>query len=163
MNETHSHTPTHNEQGHTTHVHDAESDHGHGSVGKYLAVFVALLVLTGMSFAAGSSPRIMSTPAVGWTIMLAISCCKALLVMLFFMHLIWEANWKYVLTIPASIMSVFLLLMLVPDIMNRTKYYSEERWLRAASSPDDAVHSEKTPSTPGGPNKIDHSEKTEKH
>ena len=36
--------------------------------------------------------------------------------MLFFMHLIWEADWKYVLTIPASIMSVFLVLALIPDI-----------------------------------------------
>lgn len=119
----------HGEHGHGEHAH---GDHAHGGVGKYVAVFIALLVLTAMSFAAGSSEWIMSTPAVGWTIMLAISCCKALLVMLFFMHLIWEANWKYVLTIPASIMSVFLLLMLVPDIMGRTRYYSEERWLRAA-------------------------------
>ena len=52
--------------------------------------------------------------------------------MLFFMHLIWEANWKYVLTIPASIMSIFLLLMLFPDVLDRTRTYSEERWLHAA-------------------------------
>jgi cytochrome c oxidase subunit 4 len=60
-----------------------------------------------------------------------VSCCKALLVMLFFMHLIWEANWKYVLTIPASIMSIFLLLMLFPDVLDRTRTYSAERWLHA--------------------------------
>ena len=36
--------------------------------------------------------------------------------MLFFMHLIWEANWKYVLTFPAALMCVFLVLMLVPDV-----------------------------------------------
>jgi cytochrome c oxidase subunit 4 len=53
--------------------------------------------------------------------------------MLFFMHLIWEANWKYVLTVPASIMSVFLLLMLFPDVRFRTYKYSEERWLHAAT------------------------------
>ena len=60
--------------------------------------------------------------------MMAISCAKAALVILFFMHLKWEANWKYVLTIPASIMSVFLVLMLVPDIGLRTGWYSMERW-----------------------------------
>jgi cytochrome c oxidase subunit 4 len=64
--------------------------------------------------------------------MMAVSCAKALLVILFFMHLLWEANWKYVLTIPASMMSIFLLLMLVPDIGRRTTKYSEERWLYAA-------------------------------
>ena len=36
--------------------------------------------------------------------------------MLFFMHLKYEANWKYVLTIPASIMAIFLILALVPDV-----------------------------------------------
>lgn len=151
MNHDHDHIHTdHASHGHTDHGdehHDEE--HGHGGIGKYLAVFVALLVLTAMSFTAGSSERIMSTPALGWTIMLAISCCKALLVMLFFMHLIWEANWKYVLTIPASIMSVFLLLMLVPDIMARTRYYSEERWLRAAQ-PRKVGAPEKTATTSHG-------------
>lgn len=110
------------------HAHD-----GHGGLGKYLAVGAALAILTGISFAAGSSPAIMNTPQLGWTIMIAVSCCKALLVMLVFMHLIWEANWKYVLTVPASIMSLFLLLMLVPDIGLRTRKYSEERLLRAAN------------------------------
>ena len=67
---------------------------------------------------------------------------KALLVMLFFMHLLWEANWKYVLTIPASIMSVFLLLMLFPDIKMRTKHYAEERWLYAATPATATDHAE---------------------
>ena len=67
-----------------------------------------------------------------WAMMMAVSCAKAMLVILFFMHMKWEANWKYVLTIPASMMSIFLLLMLVPDIGRRTDNYSEERWLHAA-------------------------------
>jgi len=114
------------------HADQADDDHGHGGLGKYLAVGAALAVLTGISFAAGSSQAIMSTPQLGWTIMLAVSCAKAMLVMLFFMHLIWEANWKYVLTVPASIMSLFLMLMLVPDVGLRFRNYSEERRLRAA-------------------------------
>ena len=36
------------------------------------------------------------------------SCTKAMLVMLFFMHVKYEANWKYVLTIPAGCMAIFL-------------------------------------------------------
>ena len=114
-----------------------QTDHSghddHGGVSKYVAVFGALCVLTAISFFVGSNETIMSTPAIGWTLMMAVSCAKALLVMLFFMHLIWEANWKYVLTIPASIMSVFLLLMLFPDVRNRTRNYAEERWLHAAT------------------------------
>ena len=34
--------------------------------------------------------------------MMAVSCTKAMLVILFFMHVKYEANWKYVLTIPAG-------------------------------------------------------------
>jgi cytochrome c oxidase subunit 4 len=64
--------------------------------------------------------------------MMAVSCTKAMLVILFFMHLLWEANWKYVLTIPAAMMSVFLVLMLVPDVGMRVRGYSEERLLHSA-------------------------------
>jgi cytochrome c oxidase subunit IV len=62
-----------------------------------------------------------------------------MLVILFFMHVLWEANWKYVLTIPASMMSIFLLLMLVPDIGRRTDRYSSERWLHAAEPDPERV------------------------
>lgn len=55
-----------------------------------------------------------------------------MLVILVFMHLLWEANWKYVLTIPAGMMSVFLVLMLIPDVGNRMSKYSEERTTHAA-------------------------------
>ena len=72
-----------------------------------------------------------------WAMMMAVSCAKAMLVILFFMHVMWEANWKYVLTIPASMMSMFLLLMLIPDIGRRTVRYSEERWYYA---PKPVVH-----------------------
>jgi cytochrome c oxidase subunit 4 len=58
---------------------------------------------------------------------------------MFFMHLLWEANWKWVLTIPASFMSLFLMLMLVPDIgwrqNNGFARYSNERLLYAADPP----------------------------
>jgi cytochrome c oxidase subunit 4 len=50
-----------------------------------------------------------------------------MLVILFFMHVKYEANWKYVLTIPAAFMSIFLILALVPDIGWRGYHVSEER------------------------------------
>lgn len=116
------------------HEHDA-GDHdagGHGGVGKYIAVFFALCGLTLISYLVGNSATLREkTPGIMWAMMMAVSCAKASLVILFFMHLKWEANWKYVLTVPASIMSIFLMLMLIPDIGLRTRWYAEERWLYA--------------------------------
>jgi cytochrome c oxidase subunit 4 len=117
---------------------DAHEDHaGHG-IAKYLYVFAALTVLTSASFFTYSDYwPYHKTPAVGWTFMMAVSCTKALLVMLFFMHLKYEASWKYVLTIPASVMAVFLLLALIPDIKWRFvqitggREASDERWNHA--------------------------------
>ena len=124
---------------HSDHSHSGHSalrgddEHGHGGIGKYLSVFFALCVLTVISFVVGSNQYLrVNAPGVMWASMMAVSCAKAMLVILFFMHLKWEANWKYVLTVPASIMSIFLMLMLIPDVGRRTNRYSEERWLHAA-------------------------------
>jgi cytochrome c oxidase subunit 4 len=118
--------------GHGYEAAAADHEHGHAGVGKYIAVFVALCVLTAISFGVGNWPALReNSPGTMWAMMMAVSVCKALLVILFFMHILWEANWKYVLTIPASMMSLFLLLMLVPDIGRRVEKYSEERWLYA--------------------------------
>ena len=96
-------------------------------------MFAALCLLTGASFFTYSRYwPFHDTPQVGWVFMMAVSCTKAMLVILFFMHMLWEANWKYVLTIPASMMSIFLLLMLIPDIGLRTRNYADDRWLYAA-------------------------------
>lgn len=120
---------------------DLHEHHAPGGLMKYLAVFGALLVLTAISFAVGNSASLReNSPGVMWAMMMAVSCAKALLVIMFFMHLMWEANWKYVLTIPASMMSIFLLLMLIPDIGRRTPKYSDERWLHAAE-PQERHHS----------------------
>ena len=103
---------------------DAEHGHGdgdhehHGGVRQYVMIFFALCGLTLASTIVGlvATKTDLLPPQVAWIAMMGISCLKALLVMMFFMHLLWEANWKYVLTIPASVMSVFLVLMLVPDV-----------------------------------------------
>jgi cytochrome c oxidase subunit 4 len=114
----------------TTTAHGTAGDEHHGpSLRVFLGVFVALMILTIISF---MSARVFhAMPVVSWTVMMAISCMKATLVISFFMHLIWEANWKYVLTIPASFMSLLIILLLIPDIGRRTHMYSEERWRHA--------------------------------
>lgn len=111
---------------HRTPAHGGHEQHG--SLSTYISVFVALLILTVLSFAVGNWHDLKErAPGVVWAFMMAVSVCKALLVILFFMHLKWEANWKYVLTVPCCIMSVFLVLMLVPDIGRRTWHYTPER------------------------------------
>ena len=106
----------------------SDNEHGlHGGLAKYVYVFIALCVLTGCSFFTYSSYWPWhDQPQVGWTFMMAVSCTKAMLVILFFMHVKYEANWKYVLTIPAGFMSIFLILMLVPDVGMRGRWASEE-------------------------------------
>jgi cytochrome c oxidase subunit 4 len=124
----------------TDHAHDAHADHEghghdqthHGKLSHYLAVFVALCLLTGASFFTYSDAwPFKEDKHVTWAFMMAVSCTKAMLVIMFFMHLLWEANWKWVLTVPASCMSIFLLLMLVPDIGMRQDngfaWYSNQR------------------------------------
>jgi cytochrome c oxidase subunit 4 len=71
---------------------------------------------------------------------MAISCTKASLVILFFMHLKYEANWKYVLTIPAGMMSIFLMLMLVPDVGMRRDHYTQQRHVLSAEVEDKDDH-----------------------
>ncbi|HEY4232753.1 MAG TPA: cytochrome C oxidase subunit IV family protein [Lacipirellulaceae bacterium] len=127
------HLKEHLEQGDLLEVGAHEE---HGGNGKYIAVFFALCILTTASFFTYSSYWPFNKE-VARAFMLAVSCTKAMLVIMFFMHLYWEANWKWVLTIPASFMSIFLMLMLVPDvgmrIYNGYEGYSRERWTYAAN------------------------------
>ena len=118
-------------------LHHGGEDHGHGGVGKYLLVFLALCGLTTLSFFTYSPywPW-RDEPQVGWAFMMAVSCTKAMLVVLFFMHVFWEANWKYVLTIPAAMMAIFLTIMLIPDVGLRNRMVAQERALHMARPSD---------------------------
>jgi cytochrome c oxidase subunit 4 len=122
---------------HDDHAGHGPGDHGHGGIGKYLLVFLALCGLTTLSFFTYSPywPW-RDEPQVGWAFMMAVSCTKAMLVVLFFMHVLWEANWKYVLTIPAAMMAIFLAIMLVPDIGMRNRMVSQERAIHMARQSD---------------------------
>ena len=106
-------------------VHENPS-HATPQIGVFVVVFGMLCALTALSFWIANSP-LMDNRVVGWGAMMTISITKALLVILFFMHLWWERSWKYVLTIPALIMAVLLVVLLVPDVGFRTDTYSNER------------------------------------
>jgi len=90
------------------------SHHGH-----YFIVFMALLVLTVISVVAD----IIHIPseAAKTVIVMAVAVAKGSCVMLFFMHLKFERNWKYVLLAPTIILAIGLPIALMPDIA--TKYY----------------------------------------
>ncbi len=108
--------------------HSAHTDH---DVSKYVYVFLALCVLTSASaFTYTDIWRDHMRPEVGWAFMMAVSCAKALLVVLFFMHVKYEANWKYVLTVPQCFMAAFLMLALVPDVGMRDHIW----WWTSGSS-----------------------------
>jgi cytochrome c oxidase subunit 4 len=135
----HSHDHPEREQLALTDYHDHGDHSGHGGIGKYLLVFAALCVLTAASFFTYSRFWPFGRHE-AWAFMMCVSVTKAMLVVMFFMHLLWEANWKWVLTVPASFMSLFLMLMLIPDIGMRQNNgfarYSWHRWLFAANPPE---------------------------
>jgi cytochrome c oxidase subunit 4 len=127
--------------------HDAHEDQHQANLWVYLYVTLALCVLTSASFFTYSDYWPFGEK-VGWAFMMAVSCTKAMLVILFFMHLLHEANWKYVLTIPAAFMSIFLVLMLVPDVGLRMRRASEERKLYMAPPQTSEDHDDDASSEP---------------
>ena len=117
--------------------------HQHSNVSLFIGVFLALCVLTTMSFLTYFDFWRERVPVeISRAFMMAVSCTKAMLVIMFFMHLKWEANWKWVLTVPASVMSALLILALVPDVGLRMHQASYQRMIFAAEQPveDQAKH-----------------------
>jgi len=91
----------------------AHDDHSAHHV-NYLAVFVALCVFTGLSVLFDVVS--FSNHAITIVLVLAVAVAKALCVMMFFMHLKFEGNWKFVLLAPTTILAIGLPLALLPDI-----------------------------------------------
>ncbi len=113
----------------------------HGGYGLYIGVFLALCVLTTFSFLTYFDFWRQNVPVnVSRAFMMAVSCTKAMLVIMFFMHLKWEANWKWVLTAPVIVMSALLMLALVPDVGLRMRHASQTRMIHAAEQPIEAEH-----------------------
>ena len=107
---------------HKAHVDEPD----HGGVKIYWYVFGALVVLTMASFFTYSPYwPFKETPSVGWAFMMAVSCTKASLVMMFFMHLLYD-NKIYMLIFVGGLtfLSFFFILTLF-DTVHRGRVYTE--------------------------------------
>jgi len=80
----------------------------------YFAVFIALCVFTGLSVVFDLLK--FENRLITIVLVLAVAVAKATCVMMFFMHLKFEGNWKYVLLAPTTILAIGLPLALLPDI-----------------------------------------------
>lgn len=90
------------------------SDHSHDSHHvNYRLIFFVLVVCSILSFV---FDKISLTPGVTLVLVLAVACTKAMCVMMYFMHLKFEGNWKYVLLAPTTILAIGLPVALFPDI-----------------------------------------------
>ena len=95
------------------HAHDDHEFHSHFKL--YLGIFAALCGFTVISIAADLGHKYLNHAAlVG--IVLAVAVCKALCVMLIFMHLKFERAWKYLLLAPTIILACTIPFALAPDI-----------------------------------------------
>ena len=92
----------------------AQDEHGAHHV-NYLYVFFALCGFTALSVAFDGLGGFVSHNVV-IVLVLAVAVAKALCVMMFFMHLKFEGNWKFVLLAPTTILAIGLPLALLPDI-----------------------------------------------
>lgn len=95
--------------------YDFDKHSGHHSHGKvYFVVFCALCVFTLLSIVADLVHIPSRIALVG--IVLAVATCKALCVMLYFMHLKFERAWKYLLLAPTFILAFTIPFALAPDV-----------------------------------------------
>jgi caa(3)-type oxidase subunit IV len=101
-----------------TDSHAADPAHaGHG-VKPYLVVFGALVIFTLLSFVFNYAVRSGSiTPVMGFTLILAVAICKAVLVATYFMHLLFDWKRVYFIIIPVMIMGCMMIVVLLPDIV----------------------------------------------
>jgi cytochrome c oxidase subunit 4 len=104
-----------------TDMHGAEphgEDHGGSGVKPYLVVFGALVVFTLISFVVNSAERSGSVSReAGFAIILGVAVCKAVLVGVFFMHLMFDWRKLYFIIIPVAILGSVLVVVLLPDIV----------------------------------------------
>ena len=94
--------------------HDVDhDDHSHGGTSLYLMVFGALCVLTALSFLVGNSSLMTNNVKIGWALMMAISCGKALLVIMFLLeqHLAMEHLIIHIQSADLHILQIYRLML----------------------------------------------------
>jgi cytochrome c oxidase subunit 4 len=92
--------------------HDSEH-HGPGYQA-YMVVFLALSVFTAISFLVNAT---VGRNLTGLTIILAVAIVKAILVGLYFMHLVVDWGRLYYLIFPTFILAAMFITVLLPDIV----------------------------------------------
>ncbi len=93
--------------------HTADEHHA-----PYGFIFALLCVFTAVSWLADELKTfgLLTNWYVIAVIVMAVAAAKAMCVMLYFMHLKFEQNWKYVLLAPTIILAVGIPLALLPDV-----------------------------------------------
>jgi cytochrome c oxidase subunit IV len=103
-------------------IHSAEVHAGHDwpYFSTYLKVFGALAIFTALSFvfnfAARQEPPWIS-PHTSFALILGVAIIKAVIVAMFFMHLVLDWGKLYYMIIPALILASLLVIVLLPDIV----------------------------------------------
>ena len=92
------------------------SEHS-SSVGKYLRIFAALMVLTVITVAVA---KVHLGIVAALIVALAVASIKGGLVASYFMHLIGENRWIYVTLVITAIF--FLMLIFVPTVVHMSDY-----------------------------------------
>ena len=95
---------------HASHVTHDDHDTHHVN---YLAIFAVLCVCTALSVI---FDVVEFSKPVTIVLVMSVAITKALCVMMFFMHLKFEGNWKFVLLAPTTILAIGLPLALYPDV-----------------------------------------------
>jgi cytochrome c oxidase subunit 4 len=92
--------------------------HGEVSTRIYLIVFGLLLAFTAVSFAANEAVRHnLISPFASFVVILSVAVCKAVLVGVFFMHLLFDWRRVFMLIVPGLMLGVLLVLVLLPDMV----------------------------------------------
>ena len=91
------------------------SEHHVASRGMYYTVFLALIVGTGLTVAAAE----VDLGALNNVLMLAIACAKALLVILFFMHVRWGTRLTWVVVGSGFFWLLIMFSLTMSDYMSR--------------------------------------------
>ena len=100
-------------------IHTGDYVEAHGpSFKAYMVVFGALSIFTAISFVVNEAVRhdVLSTQS-GFLLILAVAVVKALLVAIYFMHLIVDWGKLYYFIFPTFILGTMFMIVLLPDIV----------------------------------------------
>jgi caa(3)-type oxidase subunit IV len=98
-------------------LHSTEGHHG-PTFKTYWVIFAALSILTAVSFIANTMVRYEKLSATNsFLIIMAVAIIKAVLVAMYFMHLVVDWGRLYYFIIPALLLGTLAIVVLLPDIV----------------------------------------------